>query len=92
VYYHVLMFEPMDPDNPGSRGTSFQFLNLTEGDLRTRVVEAWETGRGITWSGSTARPTRARYIKVFETDEPTPSDLEGRRHLAGRQPKVVKSH
>jgi len=40
------------------------FLNLSEEDLRTRIVDRWDRGEGITWGGETADSSRSS-IRVF---------------------------
>jgi len=74
--YHVYILQNFDQVGRGSLTRPFQFLNLSEDDLRKRVLEAWETGRGITWGGETADPAQITSIKVYETESPAP-ELRG---------------
>lgn len=58
------------------RGHGYHFLNLTEGDLRERVITAWDVGQPVTWDGMTADSAQSS-IKVFLTAKPLVADASG---------------
>lgn len=71
--YHVYIFELFEGST--RRGRGFQFTNLSEEELRTRIIEPWDQGRRITWSGRTVDSTRASNIRIFHTDDPASHGL-----------------
>jgi predicted nucleotide-binding protein len=68
VHYHVYVFELYD--TRARRGQPFYFLNLSEEDLRDRIVRSWDRGTPMTWDGRTAESTKGESINVFRTADP----------------------
>ena len=71
--YHVSMFEFFDERKTRGKPT---FLDIQEEELRDRIVQAWDQGAPVTWSGRTADSARAD-IHVFRTDKPLPAETDG---------------
>jgi predicted nucleotide-binding protein len=64
VPFQVYIFEYFD--RRARRGHAYYFLNLTEEQLRDRIVAAWDRGDPITWNGETA-DSRSSEIEVYST-------------------------
>lgn len=76
--FHVYVFERFEPARGrGRTGQSYYFKNLSDEQLRTRIVEPWDSGLPMTWDGRTADSRRALNMKIFETAAPIPADTEG---------------
>ena len=67
-YFQAYLWVYSRPGTRSTQGRGFFFLNLTEEQLRDRVVRAWGRGTPITWDGQTGRSTDAR-IRIWKTDE-----------------------
>jgi hypothetical protein len=64
---HVYMFEYWNPTR--TRGQGYYFLNLTEEELRDRIVAPWDRGDPVTWDGRTAESSKSM-IEVYRTADP----------------------
>jgi hypothetical protein len=61
------MFEYWNPTR--TRGQGYYFLNLTEEELRDRIVAPWDRGDPVTWDGRTAESSKSM-IEVYRTADP----------------------
>lgn len=71
--YHVRVFVFSDPSRTRGRRNRW-FLNVSEEHLRSRFIEPWDRGTGITYDGDTFDPMESR-VEIFETDESLSPDL-----------------
>lgn len=69
--FHVWVFEYYDKFK--ERGKPYGFLNLSEDDLKTRIVDRWDRGEPLTWAGETTSSTDST-IQVFLTEDEIPSN------------------
>src|SRR5262245_4915504 len=74
--FHVYIFEYFRPESSDSRGRGYNFPNLTEQDLRDRIVEPWDRGEGMTWNGRTADSMKST-VRIFETAHSVSTEGQG---------------
>jgi predicted nucleotide-binding protein len=65
AYFHVMIW-PQSTEQRRLR--ELYAINLSEGELRERIIEPYETGRSITWSGRTLPPGDVSQITITQTD------------------------
>jgi hypothetical protein len=66
-HFHVMIW-PRSTEQQKLR--ELYALNLTEQDLRERIIAPYEDGRSITWSGRTLPPGDVLNVTVTQTDHP----------------------
>ena len=73
MFFHVYLVEAGTYGRAG-RTRSHHFLNLTQQELRARIVAPWDGGRAMTYDGRTVDPTGVNVIRIFRSEDRIVSD------------------